>query len=1145
MTPAPHPQPTADEAARKRIRESLDESLIVEASAGTGKTTVLVERIVETLRAGAEIKNIAAVTFTNKAAGELKLKLREKLDTERHGSVAIERALRHLEEASIGTIHSFCAQILRERPVEACVDPAFEELNEQEGDRLYQRAFRTWLEQRLAVESPALKRAFARLAWRDSWDDSPPLEQLRWAGKKLVEWRDYDRAWQREPFAREEEVDTIVRLVRELAQLCSRPKRVTDNLYKHLAPVRWLAGWIDRAETAGSDNSRRDYDALESMVLKLGRDLRDLRKGSGAYGSGASGEVAREDLIAKREDLLRWIGEFRRRADADLAAGLREEMRGVVDEYEWRKQRAGKLDFVDLLIKVRNLVCDQPEVRRYLQDRFTHLFVDEFQDTDPLQSEILLLLAADDPAESDWRKATPKPGKLLLVGDPKQSIYKFRRADIVQYQEVREALIARGVGFVRLTTSYRAVRNIQQCINAAFETEMTGDVESGQAEWAPLDKSREDEAQPSVIVLPVPRPYKTRIAKEAINKSLPDAIAAFIAWLVNESGWTVREDDQDVPVKERHIAVLFRRRTQAGRDLTREYALALESRSVAHVLAGSRSFHHREEVETLRVALTAIEWPDDELSVFATLKGSLFAIPDEMLLLYRHRHGPLHPFRIGDKLAAEDNDAAPIADALSVLAGLHRSRNRQPFAATVNALLEITRAHAAFVLRPGGNQVLANVARVAELARSYELSGGTSFRGFVDELTAQAEKEDAAEAPVLEENSDGVRLMTVHGAKGLEFKVVILADLTANLAAREPDQFVDGKLRLSATRLLRCAPRELAENEPRESAREQAEGLRVAYVAATRARDLLVIPAIGDEPFEGWLSPLNKAIYPSRADWRRSAKAPGCPDFGSSTVVERPLDYDRQEEFSVKPGLVRPEHGTHEVVWWDPSKLELNVDARGGFRYEKLLAEDGGASLAAYRDWQRERATLIESAGQPQFRIFRASDAPEPPGDPIPVRVESVAKVQGRPGGRRFGTLMHAVLRDVPFDGTRDMIAKLVELHARSIGAPADEIAAARSAIEAALAHPLMTRVRAAERMHREYPVTLPLDESDGGAMLEGVIDLAFIENGAWVIVDFKTDADSSSDSARRGQYLRQLQWYGYALERLTGLRAQAYLLEV
>src|SRR5262249_54827764 len=162
-------------------------------------------------------------------------------------------------------------------------------------------------------------------------------------------------------------------------------------------------------------------------------------------------------------------------------------------------------------------------------------------------------------------------------------------------------------------------------------------------------------------------------------------------------------------------------------------------------------------------------------------------------------------------------------------------------------LLEATRAHAAFLLRPGGNQVQANVGRVAELARTFETTGGISFRGFVEELAQQAEREDAPEAPVLEEDSDGVRLLTVHGAKGLEFPVVILADLTAKISRRDPDQFIDAANRLCATRLIGCAPHELRENEPLEAARERAEGVRVAYVAATRARDILVVPAIGDE----------------------------------------------------------------------------------------------------------------------------------------------------------------------------------------------------------------------------------------------------------------------------------------------------------
>ena len=171
---------------------------------------------------------------------------------------------------------------------------------------------------------------------------------------------------------------------------------------------------------------------------------------------------------------------------------------------------------------------------------------------------------------------------------------------------------------------------------------MDGD---GHAEWIPLERHREEiDGRPSLIALPVPRPYKTRLSKDAVNKSLPDAIAAFVAWLVQESGWGF---------KARDIAILFRRRTQAGQDLTREYARALEARNVDHLLAGSKSFHHREEVETLRAALTAIEWPDDELSVFATLKGSLFAIPDEMLLVHKHKRGRLHPYH------REGAEAAP------------------------------------------------------------------------------------------------------------------------------------------------------------------------------------------------------------------------------------------------------------------------------------------------------------------------------------------------------------------------------------------------------------------------------------------------------------------------------------------------------
>jgi ATP-dependent helicase/nuclease subunit A len=1113
----------SDADARERIRTSLDESLIVEASAGTGKTTVLVQRLVEVLASGrASIERIAAVTFTNKAAGEMKLRLRQELDEQRQraeGSrrVALEDALERLEEASIGTIHSFCAQILRERPVEAGVDPGFEELTDQESGRLHRKAFRAWLEQRLDEDSPGLRRAFARLSWRDGWEDSSAIDQLQRAGWKLVEWRDYPAPWRRDPFDREAEIDTLARITRDLSALSSRPRRVTDDLFRGLAPARALAAWTEQIAGMG----RRDYDALEGRLLKLGRELRrSTRKGSGEYGGG----VAREALVAQRDELVRWIEEFRVRADAELAAMLRSEMQGLLEEYEERKRRLGKLDFVDLLCRVRDLLRDQADVRSYLQNHFTHLFVDEFQDTDPLQVQILMLLAENDPG-----------GKLFLVGDPKQSIYKFRRADLALYQGVKERLEERGVGFVSLTKSYRSVPNIQQFVNAAFETEMNGSAEEGHAGWAALEQDREEIAgRPSVIVLPVPKPYKTRLAKEAVAQSLPEAIAAFIAWMISDQcKWGFRERD---------IAVLFRKRNYGKIDLTREVVRALEARGVPHLLAGSKSFHRREEVETLRAALTAIEWPDDELNVFAALKGSLFAIPDETLLLYRQAHGRLYPLQ---KDASKYPD---IDQALELLGKLHRGRNYRPFAATVHELLEATRAHAGFLLRPGGQQILANVARVADLARTYETSGGISFRGFVEELAAQADKEEAAEAPVLEEDSDGIRLMTVHSAKGLEFKVVILADPMTGLSRGAPEQFVDGDRKLCATELLGCSPWELREHAPGEARKERAEGIRVAYVAATRARDLLVIPAVGDEPFpqEGWLSPLHKAIYPARANWRKSRAAPGCPEFGESSVLSRPLEYDRQEEMSVRPGLIQPESGSHEVVWWDPSKLRLGEEQNQTLWQNQVLKqtleEDGGASLAAYRTWGEDRERVLREGARPEVEVFLASLAGEdPPGSAIAVEfVTSTGRGAAQPrtvSGRRFGALVHAVLRDVALDASGEAVRKTAELNARVLGATSEEADAAALAVVGGLKHPLFARARAAKRCHREYPVTLRLED---GKMLEGVVDLAFVEDGAWVVVDFKTDAEGAE---RRTQYQRQLRWYAYALTRLTGMESRAILL--
>lgn len=1137
MTPSVH-LAEQDAVARRRIRESLDESLIVEASAGTGKTTELVHRIVQVLARGrARIDQIVAVTFTNKAAGELKIRLRQKLDDERAGADEeirgrLEDALEKLEEAAIGTIHSFCAQILRSRPVEARIDPRFEEVTEQGAARIYERAFQSWFQQRLDTDSAGLRRALARLAWREDWDNGPAVEQIKAAGRKLIEFRDFPELWQAGEFDRDARIQELLKQARDLSRMVATCQRATDPLVTSLRCLRDVLAWIERGQV-------RDSDTLEAVLLKLGRDLRaaSFRKGRGFF----SDYFSRELVNGAYEALCGSLEQFRVDSSILLASQLQHEMQSLLEEYANLKMQTGKLDFVDLLLRARDLVRNNDTVRRYLQNRFTHIFVDEFQDTDPLQAAIILLLSADSPSENDWRLVTPSAGKLFLVGDPKQSIYKFRRADVTLYEEVCTQLEARGVGRVCLACSYRSLLPIKRFVNTAFASVIIGDAAAGQASYSPLHEDGEGiSGQPSIIALPIPKPYgpSGRVTKKAIDESMPATIAAFVDWLLNESQWQVREKGALVPLKERHVCILFRRFINFRADLTRDYVRALEARNVRHLLVGSKSFHDREEVQTIRTALAAIEWPEDELSVYSVLRGSLFAISDAILWRFRHEYRKLHPFRKYPSDLAEE--FRPVLEALGVLADLHRYRNARPIADTVRLLLDTTRAYVAFAIRPGGQQVLANVMRVCDLAREYELTGGFSFRGFVEELNAQAEKTEAPEAPVLEEGTEGVRLMTVHNAKGLEFPVVILADMTANISSQDPDRYIDPdpRKRLCATRLLRCAPRELLANEQLERERERAEGIRVCYVAATRARDLLVVPTIGDERFEGWLAPLNNALYPSKKNYRGAR--PYSLFRGNATILERPVPVDETQDPSVKPGFHRPEAADYTVLWFDPSILDLNVPESFGLKYVELLKSEGSSdqSLKDYEAWRGARSETLKAAAVPSVEITRVTNlSEEPPAAQVAILRSGGTSLQS--SGPRFGTLVHAILRDAPWRADAERLASLAAMHGQLTGATRQEQLDAAQAAARLMAHPLWQRAAASERCFRELPVTFPIENK---RVLEGAIDLAFLEDGCWQVVDFKTDEDLHSNQR---VYERQLRWYIHALNTITGLPAEGTLLQV
>jgi ATP-dependent helicase/nuclease subunit A len=1178
--------PLADQPDRDQIATALDDTLIVEAAAGTGKTTELVRRIVRVIQTGrAEVTGIVAVTFTEKAGGELKLRLREALEEARGGSATgseergrLDAAVGRLEEAQVSTIHGFCADLLRERPIEARIDPLFRVFTEAQATRMYDEGFHHWLETQLADPSEGVKRSLRRPvfggfgAQTDGGDG--PIDKLRRAGWELIQWRDFDGDWQRPTFDRFSRIDELVQLLTGFTESLEPPGDARDTLYLDTWAARKLAEEIQRTESVAP----RDYDRLEAGLIELSRNrnFKDARKGSGRiYRSG----VLRENVCRARENLNQALTAFKEDADADLAAALRDELRGCVSAYEGAKAKAGALDFLDLLLKARDLIRDDAEVRSTFQARFKRIFVDEFQDTDPLQAEILLLLAADDPAATNWREIRPLAGKLFLVGDPKQSIYRFRRADVGIYRSVYEMLQAAGARRVTLRTSFRARPNMQRAINAAFGPVMTGDGDVEQPAYVPLEPFRlESQEQPSVVVLPVPEPYGyRRLSNAAIEKSLPDAVGGLIDWLINNSGWKVAErpavaksslaptaargfrpgeTEHLMPIQPRHICLLFRRFTSFGEDMTHPYVEALEARGIAHLLVGGRSFHNRAEIETLRAALAAIEWPEDELSVFATLRGSLFAISDEELLEYRHRIGRFHPFRIPNEFPA---NLAAIVGALKSVQALHRRRNRVPVATTIASLLEATRAHVGFALEHGGEQVLANVAHVVDLARRYEAEGGISFRGFIEALREQAESGEAGEAPILEESSDGVRLMTVHKAKGLEFPVVILADMTAKLRASVASRYLDSERGVCAIRLVGCAPADLLKHEDEELLRDQAEGIRVAYVAATRARDLLVIPAVGDEEREGWIQPLNTAVYPAMEARRQQVQAPGCMEFQSKDSVWVRPGGSAAGTSTVSPGLHvcrggGPSQSTEfSVVWWDPRALKLGAEAPLGLRRPELIVKDVApaivdSGLAAYNTWRERRQRAIAAGSHSSVAVrtvtqaAKTGDEAAPDLKLSPVQIVELPRAANRPSGRRFGALVHAVLAIVPLDGDLNTIQRLATIHGRILGAPPEEIDAASESVQVALAHRIFAAARQAAqqgRCRREVPVAW---RDTDGLLVEGVVDLAFEQAGAWTVIDFKTDEDFRGNEP---VYRRQVGMYAAAIQTANGAPVAALLMRL
>jgi ATP-dependent helicase/nuclease subunit A len=1034
--------PDAD--ARRAIREELGVSLLVEAAAGTGKTTSLIERMTALIRTGATtVDRLSAVTFTIRAAAELSERFQTRLEAAARGAAGLEKdrleaALARLDSAFIGTIHAFCARLLRERPVEAGVDPGFAEMDEPENAAARLEAWERYKERLFTDDSPILPR-LASLHVR--------LEDLRQTYETLSDNEDVTPAIGTEEPAPD--------FSSERAAVRAFLTRATADLPAETPPGGWndYQEVVRRAERLMALRDTGDAPAFADVLDALAR----VRKPTEAGRLRFEYETLCRDVVEPAQKRWRrYLHPIVMRAVAPAA-----------EEYAAWRRRNGRLNFQDLLLIARDLLRDHPQVRRAFQERFLPILVDEFQDTDPIQAEILFYLTGDDVGEKDWKKLRPAPGSLFVVGDPKQSIYRFRRADIETYGAVRDRLATHG-RVLRLTANFRSSGRLCDWVNGVFVRRFPEETSPQQAAWVPLAAQR-PEGEPGVFRLLVRTPGP---AVQAIVEQDSTRVARAIEALVQSGARTAGD-----------FLVLFRTRKHMS-----DYARELEARGIPYELSGGGAFRDSEELKTLLPLLASISDPDDAVSFTAVLRGPLFGVDDEAL--YRHfRSGGRFSFR-----AALPRDPDPrIANACALLAEGEALARDLPPGAAISRICARLGWTAYAGARELGDSRAGNLLKAIAAARTFS-TDGLDFGGVVAELDRLTNAGYIEEMSARPGRPGAVRLMTVHGAKGLEAPVVFLAD-----PRRENDPPIRfsidrrGAEPVGHWRVIRKADEgfgvvEYAEPpnwdamEEEEDAFDEAEKVRLLYVAATRARDLLVVSV--------WKQ--------GKSD---NAQGPWC-------ALEPFLPEDLPE---AAPAPAK-----------EPAKaLENLAEELAGFRAETL----------------RRRA----AAARPCYSVSTVTDVAHATGEK--PAWESTGR--GMSWGRVLHGALEAAMRDPKFDLSL-LVANLLVAEER----PPGELAEVLKIVEGVRGSPLWKRALASPSRLVEVPFALPVDPRELGRadapvpyVLQGVIDLVFEEDGGWVLIDYKSDTVTPENrAALEAFYAPQIAHYRRYWERLTGRPTRAGL---
>jgi len=804
-----------DAAARARIATDLTTNLLVEAGAGSGKTTALVERMIALIASGVLVENIAAVTFTRRAADELREPFLNELEASFRRAIMsgtnpsfYEAALRDLPRAFTGTIHAFCGRLLRDRPIEIGLDPCFQEVTESEWED-YKRSFwNEWLERAaltddqslidlhaVGIEPRSLSEAFTKFVEYSDVEfeavdtAAPDFDECRQQLNALLD-RAYSEMPQQEP---DDGWDPLMGLVRRLRfnrrthdwsrriDFCQAIGTITSGTCK-VTQKRW-----------GSDK------AAKTAAKQLGEDFAAWTDG-----------VARDTLRQWREHRYPAVIRFLSRAAESFAK---------------ERRSTGRLGFTDLLLLSAKLLRENPAARNALGRQYQHLLVDEFQDTDPIQAEVCLLVSSDSDQGTDWRNVQPRPGGLFVVGDPKQSIYRFRRADIETYNLVRARFAVFG-DVLTLNVNFRSTKPVEKFVNAHFATAFPEAATERQAGFTRMVTHGPTEAVDGVFR------YTIDVDGQGNQELFRNDAESVAAWI-----------EQRIKNGER-VAGDFLILTQTRAPLE-TYARAIAEREIAVDVAGAELLQEY-ELRELLVLLRALADPENAVLVAAVLEGLFFGLSPADLF-DAHQLG--HTFAI----TAQSREAeSPVGVALSTLNGWWKMTRHQPADVVMDRILDNTGLLVFAAGEPiGESRSGALLHLVDELRTAGSVRAMTMSAAIIHiEALLQLESDDT---PLRPGRTDAVRIMNLHRAKGLEAEVVVLA-APANSQAWEPDLHVRRTEQNAAAGWMQVSKpegsykSEILAQPPNWQAMAdeelefiEAERVRLLYVATTRAKHELVV----------------------------------------------------------------------------------------------------------------------------------------------------------------------------------------------------------------------------------------------------------------------------------------------------------------